>query len=147
MLSSLFNQPLNPLRGYLYDADAEVPEYASLNPIVHDRIAALFRLHGAVDMEPSLLMPFVDDDPEQTQATFLDRHGEIVALPNNALVPFARLAARINAQRIKRYHMIDIYKPKYILQSNRNGKSLIPFQRIYRSPATIQGSCIRYHHA
>lgn len=112
VLSSLFNQPVNHVRGFLYDADTEVPEYASLNPIVHDRMAALFRLHGAVDMEPSLLMPVVATEMEQTPAIFLDRHGEIVILPDNALVPFARLAARSNIQRIKTYHILDIYKPK-----------------------------------
>lgn len=83
-----------------------------MNSIVHDRIAALFRLHGAVDMEPALLMPVTAAEAEQTHATFLDRHGEILALPDNALVPFARLAARSNIQRIKRYHILDIYKPK-----------------------------------
>jgi translation initiation factor 2-alpha kinase 4 len=112
VLSSLFNQPPNQVRGYLYDADAESPEYVSLNHIVQERVAAIFRLHGAVDMEPSLLMPAVNADAEQNHAVFLDRHGEVVALPNNALVPFARLAARGNIKRIKRYHVADIYKPK-----------------------------------
>ncbi|KAF7974176.1 hypothetical protein HWV62_13309 [Athelia sp. TMB] len=111
VLSSLFSQPLSNVRGFLYDADMEAPEYVSLNPVVHDRVAALFRLHGAVDMEPSLLMPVTVAEAEQAQATFLDRHGEIVALPDNALVPFARLAARSNIQRIKRYHISNIYKP------------------------------------
>jgi len=112
VLSSLFSQPPNQVRGYLYDAEAELHEYASLNHIVHDRIAAIFRLHGAVDMQPSLLMPIENVNAEQNQAIFLDRHGEVVALPNNALVPFARLAARGNIKRIKRYHVTDIYKPK-----------------------------------
>jgi len=107
----LFNQPLDQVRGYLYDAEF-VPEYASLNHIVQDRVAAIFRLHGAVNMEPSLLIPAVSADAEQTQAIFLDRHGEVVTLPNNALVPFARLAARGNIKRIKRYHVSEIYKAK-----------------------------------
>jgi translation initiation factor 2-alpha kinase 4 len=57
-------------------------------------------------------MPVVNTDGEQNQAIFLDRHGEVVTLPNNALVPFARLAARGSIKRIKRYHVADIYKPK-----------------------------------
>jgi len=57
-------------------------------------------------------MPIENVNAEQNQAIFLDRHGEVVALPNNALVPFARLAARGNIKRIKRYHVTDIYKPK-----------------------------------
>lgn len=114
VLSSLFNQPPSQVRGFLYDAEAELPEHASLNDVVQDRVASIFRLHGAVDMEPSLLMPTLSSDTEQHQAVFLDRHGEAVALPNNALVPFARLAARGNIKRIKRYHIADIYKPKWV---------------------------------
>jgi eukaryotic translation initiation factor 2-alpha kinase 4 len=61
--------------------------------MVHDCPAAIFHLHGAVDMEPPLLMPVLDPE-EKSQATFIDRHGDVVTLPNNILVPFARLAAR-----------------------------------------------------
>jgi translation initiation factor 2-alpha kinase 4 len=43
---------------------------------------------------------------------FVDRHGEVVVLPNNALIPFARVAARNNLKRIKRFHIGDIYRPK-----------------------------------
>lgn len=112
VLSSLFDQPVNSIRGYLYDAEVEIPEYASLNNIVQERISAIFRLHGAVDMEPPLFVPVVNADAEQSQAVFIDRHGEVVTLPNNALLPFARLAARGNITRIKRFHITDIYKPK-----------------------------------
>lgn len=112
VLSSLFNQPANPVRAHLYDVEAELPEHASLNNIVHERVSEIFRLHGAVDMEPSLLMPLMPSQPEPNQALLLDRHGEVVSLPNNALVPFARLAARVNHKRIKRYHLTDIYRQK-----------------------------------
>ena len=75
-------------------------------------------------MEPSLLMP-INHEAEQNQAVFLDRHGEVVTLPNNALVPFARLAARGNIKRIKRYHMADIYKPRSVIctRKSSNGYS------------------------
>lgn len=98
----------------MYDAEAELPEHASLNDIVQDRVASIFRLHGAVDMEPSLLMPIMNET-EQNQAVFLDRHGDVVMLPSNALVPFARLAARGNIKRIKRYHIADIYRPRLVI--------------------------------
>ena len=56
-------------------------------------------------------MPVANFESEHSQAMFLDRQGEVVTLPNNALVPFARLAARSNITRIKRYHIADVYKP------------------------------------
>ena len=65
-------------------------------------------------MEPPLLMPIMDPEEEKSQATFIDRHGDIVALPNNILVPFARLAARQNIRRIKRYHITNVYRPKWV---------------------------------
>ncbi|KAJ3791815.1 hypothetical protein GGU11DRAFT_51609 [Lentinula aff. detonsa] len=64
-------------------------------------------------MEPPLLIPVTNSD-DKTQATFVDCHGEVVALPNNLIVPFARLAAREKVQRIKRYHLSSIYRPSLI---------------------------------
>jgi eukaryotic translation initiation factor 2-alpha kinase 4 len=112
VLNSLFKQPPRPSRAYLYDMEADPPEYASLNNIVQDRLAAIFHLHGAVDMEPPLLMPVLDPEEEKNQATFIDRHGDVVTLPNNILVPFARLAARGNIKRIKRFHITNVFRPK-----------------------------------
>ncbi|EGN94241.1 hypothetical protein SERLA73DRAFT_126224 [Serpula lacrymans var. lacrymans S7.3] len=114
VLSSLFNQPSNQVRSYLYDLEAEIPEHAYLNDIVQDRISAIFRLHGAVDMEPPLLMPCTSLEENQNQAVYIDRHGDVVTLPNNALVPFARLAARNNLKRIKRFHITNIYRPNVV---------------------------------
>jgi len=62
-------------------------------------------------MEPPLLMPttkLYSDD--HSPVTFLDRQGDLVTLPRNALVPFARMAARTNIQRIKRFHIGSIFK-------------------------------------
>ena len=63
-------------------------------------------------MEPPLLMPITDLEEAKNQATFINRYGDIVALPNNILVAFARLAARGNIRRIKRYHIDNIFRPK-----------------------------------
>ncbi|KAG6906507.1 hypothetical protein DXG01_013561 [Tephrocybe rancida] len=111
VLNSLFSQPPRPSRGFIYDLEAELPEYAALNDIVQDRLAAIFRLHGAVDMEPPLLMPVMDAEDEHQKATLIDRNGDIVTLPDNLIVPFARLAARGNISRIKRYHIANIFRP------------------------------------
>ncbi|KAF8839726.1 Serine/threonine-protein kinase [Paxillus ammoniavirescens] len=114
VLSALFNQPARNHRSFLYDLEAEAPDHAQLNNIVEDRISSIFRLHGAVDMEPPLLVPSTNQEENQSQATFIDRHGGIVSLPNNALVPFARLAARDVAKRIKRFHITNIYRPNTV---------------------------------
>ncbi|KAJ7650439.1 kinase-like domain-containing protein [Roridomyces roridus] len=108
VLSSLFSQAQPPARRFLYDVECDLPEHAALNDIVKERLAYIFRLHGAVDMEPPLLMPVVAED--KNQASFIDRFGEVVGLPTNLLVPFARLAAKGQISRIKRYHIGNVYR-------------------------------------
>ncbi|KAJ7488435.1 kinase-like domain-containing protein [Mycena latifolia] len=110
VLSSLFSQSQPPARRFLYDTETDLPEHAALNDIVQERLACIFRLHGAVDMEPPLLMPAVKPAEEKNHAAFIDRYGEIVVLPPNLLIPFARLAAKGNISRIKRYHIANVYR-------------------------------------
>lgn len=143
-LSALFNQPANPVRAYLYDDETDHHDHASLNDIVHERMAALFRLHGAVDMAPPLLQVVTSPEGEGRQAVFLDRHGEVVALPNNALVPFARLAARSNIKRIKRYHIGDVYKPTFVLLQLIDITYLkhSSLKISQRTPKNLQGRCV-----
>jgi eukaryotic translation initiation factor 2-alpha kinase 4 len=57
VLSSLFNQPTRTVRNFLYDSETDSPEHEALNGTVQAQLIAIFRLHGAVDMELSLLMP------------------------------------------------------------------------------------------
>ncbi|KAG5641706.1 hypothetical protein DXG03_004410 [Asterophora parasitica] len=114
VLDSLFRQPPRPSRGFIYDHEADLREHAALNGIVQDRLAAIFRLHGAVDMETPLLMPVMDVEDERQKATFIDRHGDVVTLPDSMIVPFARLAARVNIRRIKRYHIANIFRPNAV---------------------------------
>ncbi|KAJ7749951.1 hypothetical protein B0H16DRAFT_1675473 [Mycena metata] len=114
VLSALFSQCQPPARRFLYDIDSDLPEHAALNDIVQERLAYIFRLHGAVDMEPPLLMPVVNPtsttEAPKNQATYMDRYGELVGLPPNLLIPFARLAAKGNISRIKRYHIANVYR-------------------------------------
>ncbi|KAG8220630.1 kinase-like domain-containing protein [Butyriboletus roseoflavus] len=117
LLSELFKRPasqISPTRNLLYDLEADIPEHANLNTIVEDRIKTIFRLHGAVDIEPPLLIPSTDPEENEPRATFIDRHGDVVFLPNQALIPFARLAARNGVKRIKRFHIMNTYRPSAV---------------------------------
>jgi eukaryotic translation initiation factor 2-alpha kinase 4 len=62
-------------------------------------------------MEPSLLMPASNLDNDNNPL-LIDRHGDVVALPDDAIVPFARLAAKREVSRIKRYHIGNTWKAK-----------------------------------
>ncbi|EKM52933.1 uncharacterized protein PHACADRAFT_259100 [Phanerochaete carnosa HHB-10118-sp] len=124
VLSTLFSQTTKPSHGFLYDQD-EVPEHTTLNGMVHDRMVQIFRLHGAVDMEPPLLLPVLNPDDDYSRAVFLDRNGDVVSLPNNPLVPFARMAARTNIRRIKRFHISDIYRPDPVAGHPKASKAAV----------------------
>lgn len=89
-----------PSWAFIYNLEAE---YASLNKMVQDYLAAIFHLHSTVNMELLLLMPITDPEEVKNQAMLIDRYGNIVALPYNILVAFARLAAQESIRRIKRY--------------------------------------------
>jgi translation initiation factor 2-alpha kinase 4 len=113
LLSLLFERTRPQARAILYDADWSRNDHVRLESVVTDRLAALFRLHGAVDHEPPLFLPAAQPQKEDAgSALFLDRQGDLVALPRNALSPFARLAALANIKRIKRYHIGNVYQFK-----------------------------------
>jgi translation initiation factor 2-alpha kinase 4 len=111
-LFSLFSQFQPPARRFLYEIETDLPEHAALNDIIKERLSYIFHLHGPVDMEPPLLMPVAKPTEAKNEATYMDRYGEIVMLPPNLLVPFARLAAKGNISSIKRYHIADVYRQK-----------------------------------
>ncbi|KAJ7596327.1 kinase-like domain-containing protein [Mycena floridula] len=126
MLSALFTQPQNSLRGFLYDSEiVDSPEFESLTGIVVERLAAVFRLHGAIDMEPSLLMPKFNFEELKNHAMFIDRYGDLVTLPNNLIALFARLAARAGHNRIKRYHIKDIFRPNHVAGHPKGQKAAV----------------------
>ncbi|KAJ6497813.1 kinase-like domain-containing protein [Mycena sanguinolenta] len=125
VLTSLFSQSQPPARRFLYDSETDLPEHAALNDIVKERLSYIFRLHGAVDMEPPLLMPVANPIEPKHEATYMDRYGEIVMLPPNLLVPFARLAAKGNISRIKRYHIADVYRENAVAGHPKSQKAAL----------------------
>ena len=123
VLESLFSQPPRPARGFTYDLN--MSEGATQKGNVIERLTDIFRLHGAREYEMPLLMPSVeelDDDAEEFYV--LDKFGEILSLPHDPIVPFARLAARLRSTRTKRFHILDTFKTGY---------------------GTINGICIRHN--
>ena len=110
LLTALFSNPPNQIRDVLYDEE-EQPEHLALDGVVEDRLISCFQLHGAVSMDPLLLMPAKEANiRDMRMATFLDRQGELVTLPKQLVPSFARLAARLGIERIKRFHIGNTYR-------------------------------------
>lgn len=126
VISSLFTQQPKISRSFLYDSQSDPPEHATaLNSTVQEHLVAIFRLHGAVDMEPPLLMPMMDQEDQKSHATFIDRQGDVVGLPSNLILPFARMAARMGIKRIKRYHITNAYRPRSVTISSVSRRKVL----------------------
>lgn len=121
-INALFEQRSNGVRAALYD---QMAEPHPLTWVVRDTLAGMMRLHGAHEVEPPLLAPLLELDDVEHRAAFIDRHGELVALPNDALTPFARLAARARLNRIKRFHIGDVYRPAPVAGHPTSSKAAI----------------------
>ncbi|KZO91507.1 kinase-like protein [Calocera viscosa TUFC12733] len=103
LLTKLFSEPQDQIRPFVYDR-AEQPSYAFLQTVVEDYVKGLFHRHGAISMDPPLLLPVGPNDvDERTAVIYLDRQGNLVSLPSDGFLPFARLVVRRNVSRIKRY--------------------------------------------
>ncbi|KAF8880897.1 hypothetical protein CPB84DRAFT_1817292 [Gymnopilus junonius] len=89
-IATLFKQPPRPSRAFVYDQDTESPDYAPLN------------------QTPPLLMPIMDPEAEKSQATFIDRQGDIVSLPNQYPRSICKACCEHNIRRIKRYHISNV---------------------------------------
>jgi translation initiation factor 2-alpha kinase 4 len=106
LLRSLFTQPTDPAKVFSYDATGAQREHASFVPIVREQAVSIFKMHGAVEDEPPLLMPLMElqEGEKNAAPVFLDRQGDLVMLPKSVVVPLARSAALVGLDRIKRYY-------------------------------------------
>jgi translation initiation factor 2-alpha kinase 4 len=100
------------------------PEHSLLNGLIIERLEDVFRLHGAVDMEPTLLVP-VGRTEDLEKAVFLDKYGDALMLPDHGLLPMARLAERSGKERIKRFHVGDVYKSRYATVSSGDQEQVL----------------------
>ncbi|EIN05395.1 Serine/threonine-protein kinase [Punctularia strigosozonata HHB-11173 SS5] len=139
LLAALFDMPAKRARGYLYDSDVELPEQTTLDGVVEERLIDIFKLHGAIHGEPALLLPRMNTEDESKRAVFLDKQGEAVYLPDDMIVPFARLAARAGHKRIKRYHIGDVFKPDTLPVHPKTSKAAV-FDII--TPDTVLGPAV-----
>lgn len=110
LLARLFTQPQDPIRPYIYDR-ADQAGYLSLQSVVEDHVKTVFHGRGAISMEPPLLLPIGPSDVDEHLAVmYLDRQGNLVALPTDGFLPFARLVVRRGINRIKRFGFCQAFE-------------------------------------
>jgi translation initiation factor 2-alpha kinase 4 len=86
--------------------------------VVVEFLRTVFLRHGAVELQAPLLMPprsglysSVKEGPSgNTPVQLLDSTGQVVFLPRDHLIPFARIIARSENHRLKRFCIGPVYR-------------------------------------
>lgn len=107
LLQALFGRSAEAndlVRDFTFDTGAETDMDTSLVSVVLDHLRSVFHKHGAVELHAPLLLPRADVySNERKPVQLLDKTGKVVHLPYDLTVPFARIIARSDHQRLKRY--------------------------------------------
>ncbi|KAJ2815146.1 eukaryotic translation initiation factor 2-alpha kinase, partial [Coemansia furcata] len=108
LLESLFAPATDKHIDATYDYRSNDIQAEQLNTVFLDRIRELmtrvFRTHAAVELSTPAITPKTDLlDMYQRPALYLDPRGNVVQLPYDQTVPFARYVARTKMTEIKRY--------------------------------------------
>lgn len=112
LVSSLFQRSeADDVRDFTFDTGAQSEEDDVLVGVVCQHLRNVFSKRGAVPLHPPLLLPpneLYDDEAKVVQ--LLDKSGKLVLLPFDLTVPFARVCARSNLLRFKRFDIADVYR-------------------------------------
>lgn len=80
--------------------------------VASQHLRSLFHRRGAVELEAPLLLPpnEIYTEEQHKPVELLDKTGKVVQLPFDLVVPFARMVARGEQQRFKRYAIAPVYR-------------------------------------
>lgn len=112
LIASLFSKTtIDEIRDFTFDTGAQSDEDDVLVGVVCQYLRSVFQKRGAVPVHPPLLFPPNDALIAETNVVkLLDKTGNVVLLPFDLTVPFARICARSGHQRIKRFDIADVYR-------------------------------------
>jgi translation initiation factor 2-alpha kinase 4 len=119
LMDSLFSRTddfeQNEARDFTFDSGSNADEGQSLDNrfigVACQHLRALFHRRGAVELEAPLMIPPNElYNEDQKPVELLDKTGKVVQLPYDLVVPFARMVARAENQRFKRYAIAPVYR-------------------------------------
>ncbi|PWN30222.1 hypothetical protein BDZ90DRAFT_229240 [Jaminaea rosea] len=118
LLDSLFaSKPSRDeeIRDATFDAGSQRETLADpREAVVMDWLRTVFVRRGAIELTPPLLMPsksgLYSSKDGGNPVSLLDSTGQVVHLPRDHLVPFARAVARAQYPRLKRYCIGPVYR-------------------------------------
>lgn len=118
LLSAVFDQPQKKYEDLTFDLDPTERNDPSITPnglllqtIIRDKLAAIFRKHGAVETTRQSVFPRSDlYPPEAGVARYLDPKGNLVQLPYDLILPNARAISRHNYIPDKSFTFGTVYR-------------------------------------
>lgn len=112
LIASLFaKSEADEIRDFTFDTGAQSDEDDVLVGVVCQYLRSVFQKRGAVPVHPPLLVPPNDVYADEASVVkLLDKTGNLVLLPYDLTVPFARVCARSGHLRLKRFDIADVYR-------------------------------------
>jgi translation initiation factor 2-alpha kinase 4 len=118
MMTALFSQkPDTQAKDYTWDMGTTAQTIKAndvlLQNLVKDRLAMVFRSHGAVEVQRQLLLPWSDHYADNNVVKLFDPSGTLVQLPFDFTLPHARSIGRGAPFMEKTFTIGQVYRDTY----------------------------------
>lgn len=118
MMAALFSQkPDTQARDQAWDVGVASQSIKAndvlLHNLVRDRLALIFRSHGAVEVQRQLLFPWSDHYSNNNVVKLFDPSGALVQLPYDLTLPYARSIGRGASSLEKTFTIGQVYRDNY----------------------------------
>ncbi|KAI4663678.1 uncharacterized protein J4E78_004094 [Alternaria triticimaculans] len=129
MMAALFSQkPDTQAKDHAWDLSATTQKIKAndvlLQNLVRDRLAMVFRSHGAVEIQRQVLLPWSDHYADTKVVKLFDPSGTLVQLPYDLTLPYARSIGRGGAFLEKTFTIGHVYRDDYTGSAPRsNGEA------------------------
>ncbi|CAI6333285.1 unnamed protein product [Periconia digitata] len=130
MMAALFSQkPDTQAKDHAWDMSAGVNAQAMkasdilLQNLVKERLAVIFRGHGAVEVQRQLLLPWSEHYANSHVVKLFDPSGTLVQLPYDLTLPYARSIGRGASFLEKTFTIGHVYRDNYGGPPRSNGEA------------------------
>ncbi|XP_014553900.1 hypothetical protein COCVIDRAFT_106435 [Bipolaris victoriae FI3] len=129
MMAALFShKPDTQARDYAWDLGTANQTIKAnevlLQNLVKDRLAMIFRGHGAVEIQRQVLLPWSDHYANSSVVKLFDPSGTLVQLPYDLTLPYARSIGRGGGFLEKTFTIGQVYRENYTGSAPRsNGEA------------------------
>ncbi|KAK9685767.1 hypothetical protein QE152_g37698 [Popillia japonica] len=118
LVASCFNQPISYAQDIIYDRDPSIPnayKHLKVYDFVRKSIIKIFKLHGGQNLPTPLLMPkskFYEN--VDSYVRLMTHSGNIVSIPHDLRVPFARYLAWNGITLLRRFSIERVFREKKV---------------------------------